>query len=58
MKTIHSLARYFPDKCGGIQVNLDDLIPHIQSMGMEVKIVAAKTDREQESSYIHKGVEV
>ncbi|MEH2437724.1 MAG: hypothetical protein V7K25_26455 [Nostoc sp.] len=30
MKVIQALARYFPDKCGAIQVNLNDLLPELR----------------------------
>ncbi|MBW4559879.1 MAG: hypothetical protein KME32_01780 [Mojavia pulchra JT2-VF2] len=41
MKIIQALARYFPDQCGGIQVNLNELIPELRSHGIEIKIAAA-----------------
>jgi glycosyltransferase involved in cell wall biosynthesis len=58
MKTIQCLARYFPDKCGGIQVNLSELIPELRSHQVEVKIAAAKSNSTVENCYQHNGVEV
>jgi glycosyltransferase involved in cell wall biosynthesis len=58
MKTIHNLARYYPDKCGGIQVNLNDLIPEFQSLGIKVNIAAAQSNSQQENIYEYGGVEV
>ncbi|GAA6614310.1 glycosyltransferase [Scytonema sp. NUACC26] len=58
MKIIQTLARYFPDKCGGIQVNLSELIPQLQLQGLEIKIAAAKVGTHQEDSYKYEGIEV
>lgn len=58
MKVIQSLARYFPDKCGGIQVNLSDIIPQLQSQDINVKIAAARIGTQKEDIYNFGGVEV
>ncbi|BAZ14883.1 group 1 glycosyl transferase [Calothrix sp. NIES-4071] len=58
MKAIQALARYFPDKCGGIQVNLSELIPQLQYQGIEIKIAAAQTEVHSENIYDLGGVEV
>ncbi|MBE9051707.1 glycosyltransferase [Nostocales cyanobacterium LEGE 11386] len=58
MKTIQALARYFPDKCGGIQVNLNDLLPKLRSHNIEVKIAAANNGCHQENTYEYSDVEV
>jgi glycosyltransferase involved in cell wall biosynthesis len=57
MKAIQSVARYFPDKCGGIQVHLSELTPEMLNHGVESKI-AASQDSSQEDTYEHNGVEV
>ncbi len=57
MKAIQSVARYFPDKCGGIQVHLSELMPEMLKYGVESKM-AASQDSPQENTYEHKGVEV
>jgi glycosyltransferase involved in cell wall biosynthesis len=58
MKIIQTLARYFPDKCGGIQVNLSELVTQLQLQGMEIKIAAAKNGSKNEETYTYEGVEV
>ena len=57
MKTIQAVARYFPDKCGGIQAHLSEILPGLQSQGVESKI-AASTQSHQEDTYIYKNIEV
>jgi len=57
MKAIQSVARYFPDKCGGIQVHLSELMPEMLKYGVESKM-AASQDSPQEDTYEYKGVEV
>jgi glycosyltransferase involved in cell wall biosynthesis len=58
MKIVHALARYFPDKCGGIQVNLSELIPQLQSQGLEIKIAAAQSGAETKDLYKLDNLEV
>lgn len=58
MKIIQALARYFPDKCGGIQVNLNELLPQLQSLDMKIQIAAASNGSQKEDSYEYNGVEV
>jgi glycosyltransferase involved in cell wall biosynthesis len=58
MKIIQTLARYFPDKCGGIQVNMQDLVTKLQLQGMQIKIAAAKNGSKNEETYSYEGVEV
>lgn len=66
MKVIQALARYFPDKCGGIQINLNDLLPELRSLlalaepshGMEIAIAAANNGSSQEQTYQYNDVEV
>ncbi len=58
MKIIQALARYFPDKCGGIQVNLNDLIPILQANNIEIKIAAASNGSFQQTTYEYNNVEV
>ena len=58
MKIIQTLARYFPDKCGGIQVNMQDLVQELQLQGMQIKIAAAKNGSKNEETYSYEGVEV
>lgn len=57
MKTIQAVARYFPEKCGGIQIRLSELLPVLQTYGVESKIAAAQ-DSPHEDTYIHHKVEV
>lgn len=58
MKVIQALARYFPDKCGGIQVNLKELIPELRSHGIEIQIAAATIASAKASSYEYDNVDV
>lgn len=58
MKVIQALARYFPDKCGGIQVNLKELLPELRSHDIEFKIAAATIDPATASTYEYDNVEV
>ncbi|MBH8574210.1 glycosyltransferase [Nostocaceae cyanobacterium CENA369] len=58
MKVIQTLARYFPDKCGGIQVNLNDLLPKLRSHNIEIKIAAASNGSRKEYTYEYSDVEV
>ncbi|MDP5337056.1 MAG: glycosyltransferase [Nodularia sp. (in: cyanobacteria)] len=58
MKAIQALARYFPDKCGGIQVNLTDLLPKLRSHNIDVKIAAASNGSRTEKTYEFNDVEV
>lgn len=57
MRTIQAVARYFPEKCGGIQIRLSELLPVLQARGVESKIAAAQ-DSPYESTYNYCGVEV
>ncbi|PIG95318.1 glycosyltransferase [Gloeocapsopsis sp. IPPAS B-1203] len=57
MKTIQAVARYLPEKCGGIQIRLSELLPLLQTYGVESKIAAAQ-DSKCENTYIHNGIEV
>ncbi len=57
MKVIQALARYFPDNCGGIQTNLEDLLPELHSHDIDIQIAAAKLGLKEES-YKYNGVEV
>ncbi len=57
MKTIQTVARYFPEVCGGIQIRLSELLPVLQEYGVESKIAAAQ-ESPNENTYIHKGMEV
>lgn len=57
MKTIQAVARYFPESCGGIHIHLSEIIPVLQSMGVESKI-AASQDEPKEDTYYYRGVEV
>ncbi|MGQ4649276.1 glycosyltransferase [Lyngbya aestuarii] len=57
MKTIQSVARYFPDNCGGIQTHLSELLPVLLAQGIECQ-VAASQDSPEEKTYNYGGVEV
>ena len=58
MKTVQAVARYFPEKCGGIQIRLSELLPVLQaSYGIESKIAAAQ-DSPHEDTYTYRGTEV
>ncbi len=57
MKTIQAVARYLPEKCGGIQIRLSELLPVLQAYGVESKIAAAQDSR-HENTYSHNGIEV
>jgi glycosyltransferase involved in cell wall biosynthesis len=57
MKTIQTVARYFPEVCGGIQIRLSELLPDLQAYGVESKIAAAQ-EQPQEDTYTYKGIEV
>ncbi|MUL35824.1 glycosyltransferase [Gloeocapsopsis dulcis] len=57
MKTIQAVARYLPEKCGGIQIRLSELLPVLQAYGVESKIAAAQ-DSKYENTYTHNGIEV
>ena len=57
MKTIQAAARYFPDKCGGIQIRLSELLPMLQEYGVESQIAAAhNSSQEDEDTY--RGIKV
>ncbi|MBD2522783.1 glycosyltransferase [Nostoc sp. FACHB-133] len=66
MKVIQALARYFPDKCGGIQVNLNDLLPELRSLlalaepthDIDILIAAAKLGSPHGDTYKYNDVEV
>lgn len=58
MKTIQAVARYFPDKCGGIQIRLSELLPVLKDDGIESKIAAAREGSQQEETYDYNGIEV
>jgi glycosyltransferase involved in cell wall biosynthesis len=58
MKVIQALARYFPDKCGGIQINLKELLRELQLDDLKIKIAAASTDSAKASTYQYDNVEV
>ena len=57
MKTIQAVARYFPEKCGGIQTHLNEILPYLQAQGVDSKIVAGHKQKTP-SNYIHEGFEV
>ncbi|MES1021819.1 glycosyltransferase [Gloeocapsa sp. BRSZ] len=57
MKTIQAVARYLPEKCGGIQIRLSELLPVLQAYGVESKVAAAQNGK-HENTYIHNGIEV
>ncbi|MBE9046996.1 glycosyltransferase [Pleurocapsales cyanobacterium LEGE 10410] len=58
MKTVQAVARYFPEKCGGIQIRLSELLPMLQDVhGIESKIAAAQ-DSPHENTYTYRGTEV
>lgn len=66
MKVIQALARYFPDKCGGIQVNLTELLPELRSLlalaepshDIDIQIAAASNGSQKEETYKYNDVEV
>jgi glycosyltransferase involved in cell wall biosynthesis len=58
MKAIQALARYFPDKCGGIQVNLNELIPQLRSHNIDIQIAAASNGSQKEEIYKYNDIEV
>ncbi|NDJ25467.1 glycosyltransferase [Nostoc sp. B(2019)] len=58
MKAIQALARYFPDKCGGIQVNLNELLPQLSSHNLDIQIAAASNGSQKEDTYKYNDVEV
>ncbi|MBW4685392.1 MAG: glycosyltransferase [Komarekiella atlantica HA4396-MV6] len=58
MKAIQALARYFPDKCGGIQVNLNELLPQLRSHNIDIQIAAASNGSQKEDIYKHNDIEV
>jgi Glycosyl transferases group 1 len=66
MKAIQALARYFPDKCGGIQVNLNELLPQLRSSlalakpshNIDIQIAAASNGSQKEETYKYNDVEV
>lgn len=57
MKTIQAVARYFPEKCGGIHIHLSELLPVLKSLGVESK-VAASQDLPTEDHYTYRDTEV
>ena len=57
MKTIQAVARYFPEKCGGIQTHLNDLLPYLQDQGVASKVVAGHI-KQTSSNYMYEGFEV
>lgn len=57
MKTIQAVARYFPENCGGIQTHLSELLPELEALGVESKVVAAQ-EKPEADSYSYQGVEV
>lgn len=50
MKTIQAVGRYFPDKCGGIQVNISELASKLQELGVSINIAAEKKDIQEENT--------
>lgn len=58
MKVIQALARYFPDKCGGIQVNLNELLPKLRSHEIDIQIAAASNGSQKEERSKYNDVEV
>ncbi|MEA5621603.1 glycosyltransferase [Nostoc sp. UHCC 0251] len=58
MKVIQALARYFPDKCGGIQVNLTELLPELRLHDIDIQIAAASNGSQKEETYKYNDVEV
>lgn len=58
MKVVQALARYFPDKCGGIQVNLTELLPELRSHDIDIQIAAASNGSQKEETYKYNDVEV
>ncbi|MBE9037712.1 glycosyltransferase [aff. Roholtiella sp. LEGE 12411] len=58
MKAIQALARYFPDKCGGIQVNLNELIPQLRTHNIDIQIAAASNGSQKEEIYKYNDIEV
>ena len=57
MKTIQSVARFFPESCGGIQTHLLEILPSLQAQGIESK-VAASIESQKEDTYNYQGIEV
>lgn len=57
MKTIQAVARYFPEKCGGIHIHLSELLPVLQEYGVDSKI-AASQDKPTADQYQYRDVEV
>lgn len=57
MKVIQTASRYFPDKCGGIQVHMADLVTEMQQQGIECQIAAAQ-NQPYGNIYPYHGTEV
>ncbi|MDJ0704598.1 MAG: glycosyltransferase [Leptolyngbyaceae cyanobacterium MO_188.B28] len=57
MQSIQAVARYFPEKCGGIQVHLNELLPELKRHSIDSKI-AASQDQSEPETYEYNGIEV
>lgn len=57
MRTIQAVARYMPENCGGIHIHLSELMPVLQTYGVECQ-VAASQDKPNEDTYTYEGISV
>lgn len=57
MKIIQTATRYFPEKCGGIQIHLNEVSQYIKKEGVEIKIAAAQ-NKLREDFYSYEGIDV
>ncbi|NEP17892.1 MAG: glycosyltransferase family 4 protein [Leptolyngbya sp. SIO4C1] len=56
-RAVHTVARYFPEDCGGIQMRLSELLPLLTRYGISSKIAAAHA-QSSSTTYVHKDIEV
>ena len=57
MYVLHNFNRFFPETCGGIQIHLAELMPHLAREGIRSGVMAAIAHREAQC-YHHGATEV
>ena len=57
MKIVHNFHRFFPEACGGIQIHLSELMPHLKLEGVFSKVAAA-IEGQQAQAYAYHDVDV
>lgn len=57
MKIIQTVTRYFPEKCGGIQIHLNEVLQQIKEEGINIKVAAAH-NQPTEDFYSYDGIDI